>query len=122
MPTLLVGGVREALSSVKGPIILVANLLTEGRGMRAFTAATAVDWIARTIGRPVDVLIFNTHRPDEEVLARYEREDKRPLERGELPRDIAVVEGNFWCTDIARHDRRRLSYAVWSVLSQRLLQ
>ena len=122
MPTLLVGGVREALATVKGPIILVANLLTEGRGMKAFTAATAVDWIQRTIGRPVDVLIFNTQRPNEEVLGRYQSEDKQPLELGELPRGVEVVEGNFWCTDIARHDRRRLSYAVWSVLSQRLLQ
>jgi hypothetical protein len=33
-----------------------------------------------------------------------------------------VVEGRFWCTEIARHDRRRLSFAVWSVLSERLLQ
>ena len=32
------------------------------------------------------------------------------------------VLGRFWCTEIARHDRRRLSFAVWSVLSQRLLR
>jgi hypothetical protein len=32
------------------------------------------------------------------------------------------VTGPFWNTAIARHDRRRLSFAVWSVLSQRLLQ
>jgi uncharacterized cofD-like protein len=121
MPTLLVGGVKEALGTVKGPIILVANLLTEGRGMQGFTAGAAVNWIARTIGRPVDVLIFNTQRPGNDVLARYQREEKRPLALGELPHGTDVVEGNFWCTDIARHDRRRLSYAVWSILSRRLL-
>jgi hypothetical protein len=27
----------------------------------------------------------------------------------------------LWCGDIARHDRLRLAYTVWSVLSQRLL-
>jgi hypothetical protein len=32
-----------------------------------------------------------------------------------------VVEGDFWTRDIARHDRRRLAYAVWTVLAQRLL-
>jgi hypothetical protein len=32
------------------------------------------------------------------------------------------VIGEFWCREIARHDRRRLSFAVWSVLSERLLQ
>jgi len=121
MPTLLVDGVKEALAAVKGPIILVANLLTEGRGMQEFTAADAAGWVSRTIGRPVDVVLWNTARPDSEVLSRYAREEKRPLEVGKMPNDIEVVEGDFWCTDIARHDRRRLSYAVWSVLSQRLL-
>jgi uncharacterized cofD-like protein len=121
MPTLLVRGVKEALAEVRGPIILVANLLTEGRGMQSFTAGSAVDWVNRTLGRPVDVVIFNTLVPGEETLARYEREDKRPLDLGRMPDGTEVVEGGFWCTDIARHDRRRLSYAVWSILSRRLL-
>lgn len=121
MPTLLVAGVKEAIASVNGPIILVTNLLTEGRGMQHFTAATAVEWVGRTLGRPVDVVIFNTARPGPENLARYEREEKRPLELGPLPASVELVEGEFWCTDIARHDRRRLPYAVWSVLSRKLL-
>jgi uncharacterized cofD-like protein len=122
MPTLLVDGVRDALVSLNGPIILVANLLTEGRGMQEFCAGDAASWVSRTIGRPVDVLLFNTARPSVEMLDRYEREQKRPLSLGQLPAGTEVVEGDFWCTDIARHDRRRLSYAVWSVLSKRLLQ
>lgn len=122
MPTLLVEGVREALGAVKGPIVLVANLLTEGRGMQEFTAAHAAAWVARTIGRPVDVVLFNTARPGAEILERYEREQKRPLALGAMPSSVELVEGDFWCTDIARHDRRRLSYAVWSVLSRRLLR
>ena len=121
MPTLLVDGVRDALASVNGPIILVANLLTEGRGMNQFTAADAARWVARTIGRPVDVVLINTARPAPEILARYEREHKLPLACGEMPEGTDVVEGAFWSTDIARHDRRRLSYAVWAVISQRLL-
>ena len=35
---------------------------------------------------------------------------------------IEQVLGRFWCTEIARHDRRRLSFAVWSVLSHKLLE
>jgi len=121
MPTLLVEGVTEALAKANGPMILVANLLTEGRGMQHFTAAHAVEWVNRRLARPVDVVIFNTQLPGPETLARYEREEKRPLQLGDLPVGTELVEGGFWCTDIARHDRRRLSYAVWSVLSQRLL-
>src|SRR5512138_21869 len=42
MPPLLVEGMKGALARLNGPVILVANLLTEGRGMADFTAADAV--------------------------------------------------------------------------------
>jgi len=32
-----------------------------------------------------------------------------------------LLEGDFWCDDIARHDRRRLAQAVWIALGKRLL-
>jgi uncharacterized cofD-like protein len=122
MPPLLVRGVKEALADVRGPIILIANLLTEGRGMAGFTAADAARWVSDTIDRPVDVVIANTGRPSAHALERYASEHKQPLELGTLDKDVETVQGRFWCTEIARHDRRRLSFAVWTVLSQRLLR
>ena len=122
MPTLLVRGVKEALAEMPGPIILIANLLTEGQGMAGFTAADAARWVSRAIDRPVDVVIGNSGRPSPEALERYAQEQKVPLEMGMLPAETEEVLGHFWCTEMARHDRRRLSFAVWSVLSERLLQ
>jgi uncharacterized cofD-like protein len=121
MPPLLVRGVREALRDVRGPVILIANLLTEGRGMTGFTAADAVRWVSTAIDRHVDVVIANTGRPSVEAIARYAAEHKEPLELGEVDSRVEQVLGRFWCTEIARHDRRRLAFAVWSVLSARLL-
>ncbi len=121
MPPLLVKGVRESIASVKGPVILIANLFTEGRGMAGFTAADATRWVSQALGRPVDVVIANTGRPAQDVLLRYALEHKAPLELGELDPRCEAVLGEFWRTSIARHDRRRLSFAVWSVLSSRLL-
>jgi len=122
MPPLLVRGVREALADMDGPIVLIANLLTEGRGMRGFTAADSARWVSDAIGRPVDVVVANTGRPSAEALARYASEHKEPLEVGTLEGDTEAVLGRFWCSDIARHDRRRLAFAVWAILSQRLLR
>jgi uncharacterized cofD-like protein len=121
MPIFLVRGVADALREVKGPIILIANLLTEGRGMAGFTAADAVRRIEDAIQRPVDVVITNTKWPNSKILGRYELEHKEPLQAGELPAHCELVGGAFWTGDIARHDRLRLAYAVWSVLSRRLL-
>jgi uncharacterized cofD-like protein len=120
LPIFLVRGAREAIGEVKGPIILVTNLLTEGRGMWHFTAAEAVRRMGESIGRPVDVALINTARPGQKTLARYHAEHKRPLEVGDVPDSCEVVAAEFWCGDIARHDRGRLAQAVWAVLARRL--
>ena len=121
MPIFLVRGAPAALQQVHGPILLVANLLTEGRGMWQFTAGEALRQIEQAIGRSIDVVLVNTARPSAETLARYAAEHKHPLDPGAVPPSCEVVTGDFWCGEIARHDRRRLAQAVWAVLARRLL-
>ncbi len=121
MPIFLVKGVADALATTAGPVVLIANLLTEGRGMLGFTAADAVARIEEASGRKVDVVIANTKFPSPQVLGRYALEHKEPLAIGALPDHCELVGGEFWTGEIARHDRMRLAYAIWSVLSRRLL-
>jgi uncharacterized cofD-like protein len=121
MPIFLVRGVSEALGRMKGPVILIANLLTEGRGMAGFSASDAVARIEEAIHRKVDVVVTNVTWPSPQVLGRYALEHKEPLAPGALPEHVELVGGEFWTSDIARHDRLRLAYAVWAVLSKRLL-
>jgi hypothetical protein len=89
--------------------------------MAGFTAADAVARIEDAIHRKVDVAMVNTARPSPAVLERYAQERKHPLEPGTLPSHCEMVGGDFWTGEIARHDRLRLSFAIWSVLSRRLL-
>jgi uncharacterized cofD-like protein len=94
LPVLAVKGMAEAMASVPGPIVLVANLLTEGRGMDGFTAADEVGRIESFIRRQVNA-----------------------VELGSLPDHCRLVTGEFWRRDIARHDRPRLAHALWAVLA-----
>ena len=121
MPILSVEGVAEALRAVKGPLLLVANILTEGRGMRGFTAADAVRHVSDKVGRPVDVVLVNEGCPSPEALDPYSVEQKELLPVGDVPPGCEVITGQFWQGAIARHARRRLSFAIWSVLANRLL-
>jgi uncharacterized cofD-like protein len=121
MPIFLVMGAPETVRQVKGPVVLVTNLLTEGSGMASFTAGEAVARMGEALGRTVDVAVINTGRPTADTLARYRAEHKQPLEIGEIPASCEVVTGDFWTGDIARHERRRLAHAVWAVLARRLL-
>jgi uncharacterized cofD-like protein len=120
MPIFLVNGAPEAIQRVSGPVILVSNLLTEGRGMSHFTAGEAVRKMASVIGRPIDVVLVNTSRPSDDTLERYSAEHKRPLPIGEVPENCEVVTGDLWSGEIARHDRRRLAHAIWAILARRL--
>ena len=121
MPIFLVKGAPDAVRQVRGPVVLVTNLVTEGRGMSSFTAGEAVRRMGAVLGRAIDVVIVNTSRPPEKILARYRPEHKHPLEIGDIPSSCEVVAGEFWTGEIARHDRRRLATAVWAVLARRLL-
>jgi uncharacterized cofD-like protein len=121
LPIFLVSGIKDAVAAVPGPVILVANLLTEGRGMKGFTAGDAARRVRSAIGRPVDVVLFNTSLPQPNVLKRYASEHKEPLALGKLPRGCDLVEADLWHGSMARHDRRHLAYAVWSVLARRVL-
>jgi uncharacterized cofD-like protein len=121
LPIFLVNGCREAIAEVRGPVIYIANLLTEGPGMSGFTAGGAVMRLAEAIGRPVDAVLVNIDPPDGGILERYAREQKAPLPMGEIPSGCEVIEGAFWRGPIARHDRRRLRTAVWAVLANQLL-
>jgi hypothetical protein len=67
------------------------------------------------------VVITNTRLPSTKILDRYALEHKEPLAVGDLPDHCEVVGGEFWTGEIARHDRLRLAYAVWSILARRLL-
>ena len=122
MPILLVKGVADELRRIEGPVVLVTNLLTEGRGMRGFSAGEAVRRVSDVIGRPVDVVVVNDGQPEGDVLERYASEHKELLPIGDVPEDCEVVTGSFWQGQIARHARRRLAYALWSVLADRLLR
>ena len=92
-----------------------------GRAPAGFTAADAVARIEQAIQRNVDVVIANMVWPSPRVLGRYALEHKEPLAPGSLPSHCQLIGGEFWTREIARHDKLRLAYAVWSVLSERLL-
>ena len=69
--------------------MLVANLLTEGRGMLGFTAADAVRSIEEAIERPVDVVITNTRWPSPRCWTLCAVEHKEPLAAGHAARRTA---------------------------------
>lgn len=118
---LLGGGVREALAAFPGPVVYVANLMTQPGETDGFTIADHVRVIAEHVGPVVtDVLVDASPLPDV-LLAGYRAEGAEPVEadRGavqalgvrlhEAPMLVQSGGGE------ARHDAARLADAVLAV-------
>jgi len=79
IPALLGGGVRGALADFGGPILYVANVMTQQGETGGFTVSDHVRAIAEHVGPVVtDVLVHAGNLPPE-VLTRYEAEDAEPV-------------------------------------------
>ena len=97
LPIFLVDGCREALAAVDGPVIYVANLLTEGRGMAGFTAGDAIARLRAAIGRPIDAVVFNVEPPPgRRARALRARGQACRCRSATIPDGCQVIEGGFW--------------------------
>ncbi len=119
LPNFLPLGVKEAITESKAPIIFIANLLTEGRGMRDYDAKKYVAVLESYIGRSVDYIVLNKFIPSPEILDLYTQEHKYPIEMGEAVGDSRFIQADLW-TDlkIARHNQARLATLVSSLIQR----
>jgi uncharacterized cofD-like protein len=79
IPALLGGGVREALEDFAGPVIYVANVMTQQVETGGFTVSDHVRAITEHVGPVItDVLVHSGGLPPG-TLARYEAEDAEPV-------------------------------------------
>ena len=80
IPALLGGGVREALAAFDGPVVYVANVMTQSGETGDFTVSDHVGAITEHVGSVVtDVLVHSGSLPPA-TLARYEAEEAAPVE------------------------------------------
>ncbi len=88
IPALLGGGVRQALAGFAGPVVYVANVMTQKGETDGFSVAEHLRAIADHAGPVVtDVLVHGTELP-EATLSRYRSEGAAPVEvdRAEVER------------------------------------
>ncbi len=71
-PTLMVSGISEALDKTKATLVYVSNLVTKPGQTDGFKVHDYVREIERFIGsKTVDYVIYNNHKPSDELLHRY---------------------------------------------------
>ena len=91
IPALLGCGVREALADFGGPVIYVANVMTQQGETGEFTVSDHVRAIVEHVGPGVTDVLIHSGDLQPAILARYEAEEAAPvvIDRGVL-RDMGL--------------------------------
>ena len=91
IPALLGCGVREALADFGGPVIYVANVMTQQGETGEFTVSDHVRAIVEHVGPGVTDVLIHSGDLQPAILARYEAEEATPvvIDRGVL-RDMGL--------------------------------
>lgn len=78
IPAMLGSGVREALTEFSGPVLYVANVMTQPGETAGFTVSDHLQAIADHAGPIVTEVLVHTGDLPQELLARYEAEGAAP--------------------------------------------
>jgi uncharacterized cofD-like protein len=122
---LLGGGVREALAGFAGPVVYVANLMTQPGESERLSAADHVRAIGRHVGPVVTDVLVDARAVPPEVERRYREEGAEPvrIDREALAElDVRLHEAPLHHQTPGRelrHDPRRLAEAVLAVAAPR---
>jgi uncharacterized cofD-like protein len=126
IPALLGGGVREAIEDFTGPVVYVANVMTQQGETGDFTVSDHVRAIVEHVGPVVtDVLVHAGDLPPG-TLARYEAEDATPVvvdREGLREMDLRWTEKELLSaenSDGVRHDPELLAKEVCEAVLVRL--
>jgi uncharacterized cofD-like protein len=127
IPSLLGGGTREALKGFTGPVLYVANMMTQPGETTGFAVSDHLRAIADHVGPVVtDVLVHSGEFP-EGTVERYEAEGAAPVavDREEIKalgvrvRESGLISHGYSGRGV-RHDPRRLAEEVREVALVRL--
>ena len=126
IPALLGGGVREALRGFSGPVLYVANAMTQPGETAGYAVSDHIRAIAAHVGPVVTDVLVHSGDLAPDLLARYAAESAAPVEVDrEVLREMGlrVREADLLSEDAAagiRHDPGRLAKEVCEAALVRL--
>lgn len=104
-PALIVPGIGEALARTKAFCVYVCNLVTKPGQTDGFRVSDFADEIERFAGRPfLDAVLYNTERPDDELLEKYAKLGEKSVDYDEatlikapyLAAGAKLLSGTVW--------------------------
>jgi uncharacterized cofD-like protein len=114
LPNLIVPGIREALQAATAKCLFVVNIMTKFGETHNYAARDFAARLEDAMGRRLDGFIYNTRRPDNKILQRYQQQQARFVvidERLEFWKNRTIHAADLLDTagGIARHESKKLA-------------
>lgn len=118
IPNMLVRGIPEAIKKSRAKKAFVVSTMTKAGETNAFRASDYLRELETYLGKGVlDYIAVNSKKPPAARLAKYRKEGKEIVERGNLPpRPKAILGNHIRTTGYVRHDPDRLARALIALL------
>lgn len=122
IPNLLVPGVGEEIKNSSAKLVYVANIMSKFGETDNFSAKDFVKKIEEYLPRETDYAIFNSQRPNSDIMQKYEVQKAYYIEPPvENWRKGRVVKGRFLNVSggVVRHDDTELAKAIKELLPRK---
>jgi uncharacterized cofD-like protein len=123
IPGLIVPGVVEAFKKSRGKLLFVMNIMTKFGETHNFSGWDFVARLEEVFGREVDGVLYNSSRPDENILAQYRNQKSEFVEIN--PEDACWGKRRIYSGDmletsggIVRHDPRKLAAMIQRIINE----
>jgi len=123
IPGLIVPGVVEAFKKSRGKLLFVMNIMTKFGETHNFSGWDFVARLEDVFGREVDGVLYNSSRPDENILAQYRNQKSEFVEIN--PEDACWGKRRIYSGDmletsggIVRHDPRKLAAMIQRIINE----
>jgi len=123
IPGLIVPGVVEAFKKSRGKLLFVMNIMTKFGETHNFAGWDFVARLEEVFGREVDGVLYNSSRPDENILAQYRNQKSEFVEIN--PEDACWGKRRIYSGDmletsggIVRHDPRKLAAMIQQIINE----
>ncbi len=123
IPGLIVPGVVEAFKKSRGKLLFVMNIMTKFGETHNFAGWDFVARLEEVFGREVDGVLYNSSRPDENILAQYRNQKSEFVEIN--PEDACWGKRRIYSGDmletsggIVRHDPRKLAAMIQRIINE----
>lgn len=118
IPNLLVRGIPDAIKKSRAKKAFVVSTMTKAGETNGFRASDYLRDLETYLGAGVlDYIVLNSKKPPASRLAKYKKEGKEIVERGNLPLRPKTILGNYIrAAGYVRHDPDRLARALIALL------